>query len=136
MSCALVTLTTVYFTMRSVYLGPLSDRWLCALDLLHSAMLAPSKLGSAITVIDMEYVNDWDGVSPSLSISAFDSSGPQARSLAHVLPRLTKLHLAFDVSSNSGVGDPCSNLVGANETWFVRGDVTSALSHAINLECL
>ncbi|KAK3176217.1 hypothetical protein OEA41_007540 [Lepraria neglecta] len=115
---------------------PLSDRWPCALGLLHPAMLTLDKFGSAITEIDMEYVNDWDGVLTSLSFSAFNSSGPQARSLAHVLPRLTKLHLAFDVSSNSGMGKPCHNLVGANETCFLRGDVASALSHAIKLECL
>ena len=99
-------------------------------------MLALDKFGSAITEIDMEYLNDWEGVLTSLSFSAFDSSGPQARPLAHVLPRLIKLHLAFDVSSNSGVGEPCYNRVGANETCFLRGDVASALSHAINLEYL
>ena len=40
--------------------GPLSDRWPCVLDLLHPAILALGKFGSAITEIDMEYVNDDD----------------------------------------------------------------------------
>ena len=55
-------------------------------------MLALEKFGSAMTEIDMEYVNDWDGPCPSAR------SIPRIHRLVlwpNVLPRLTELHLAF-----------------------------------------
>ena len=63
-----------------------------------------------------------------LLFSAFNSSAPQSRWLAYVLPMLTKLHLNLNLR--------CNDRHSINETSFHERHVASTLSAAINLDCL